>query len=109
MSVPVADEERVLILSPRGRDAQVVGQVLDRAGTRAEACPDMVGWLACLQAGAGAALVTEEALADGRPDDLFAWLDAQPPWSDFPSSSSPPARWVAGPSARRTCSEGSAT
>ncbi|MBP2492880.1 signal transduction histidine kinase/response regulator RpfG family c-di-GMP phosphodiesterase [Methylobacterium sp. PvP062] len=84
MSVPVADEERVLILSPRGRDAQVVGQVLDRAGTRAEACPDMVGWLACLQAGAGAALVTEEALADGRPDDLFAWLDAQPPWSDFP-------------------------
>jgi signal transduction histidine kinase/CheY-like chemotaxis protein len=79
-----ADEERVLILAPRGRDAQVAEQVLDRAGTRAEACPDISGWLACLQAGAGAALVTEEALGEGRTDDLFAWLDAQPPWSDFP-------------------------
>ena len=83
MTAP-ADEERVLILAPRGRDAQVAEQVLDRAGTRAEACPDISGWLACLQAGAGAALVTEEALGEGRTDDLFAWLDAQPPWSDFP-------------------------
>ena len=85
MTAPGAHEERVLILAPRGRDAQVAEQVLARAGTRAEACPDISGWLACLQAGAGAALITEEALAEaGEPADLFAWLDTQPPWSDFP-------------------------
>jgi signal transduction histidine kinase/ActR/RegA family two-component response regulator len=85
VTAPDTHEERILILAPRGRDAQVVEQVLARAGTRAEACSDISGWLACLQTGAGAALITEEALAEaGKPDDLFAWLDAQPPWSDFP-------------------------
>jgi signal transduction histidine kinase/CheY-like chemotaxis protein len=76
-------EERVLILAPRGRDGAVAEQVLARAGTRAETCPDVAGWLACLSEGAGAALVTEEAL-DGELGGLFAWLDAQPAWSDFP-------------------------
>ncbi len=84
MSVPAADEQRIIILAPRGRDAAVTAQVLAQAGTRAGACPDMAGLLACLGAGAGAALVTEEALAEGGTDGLFAWLDAQPPWSDFP-------------------------
>jgi signal transduction histidine kinase/ActR/RegA family two-component response regulator len=77
------DEERVLILAPRGRDAEVAGQVLARAGTPAIACPDLATLRDRLAAGAGAALVTEEALA-GDPTDLFAWLDAQPAWSDFP-------------------------
>ncbi|MGH1570487.1 ATP-binding protein [Methylobacterium sp. P31] len=77
------DEERVLILAPRGRDGVVAEQVLGRVGTRAQTCPDVTGWLACLSAGAGAALVTEEAL-DGDLGGLFAWLDAQPAWSDFP-------------------------
>ena len=83
MSVSIADEERVLILAPRGRDAAVTGQVLAQAGTGTEPCPDMAALLDGLAAGAGAALVTEEAL-DGDLDALFAWLDAQPAWSDFP-------------------------
>ncbi|WP_232629964.1 PAS domain-containing hybrid sensor histidine kinase/response regulator [Methylobacterium sp. Leaf118] len=78
------DEERVLILAPRGRDGAVTEQVLARAGTQALACPDLTAWLACLQAGAGAALVTEEALAEAEPEALFTWLDTQPAWSDFP-------------------------
>ena len=41
MSVSIADEERVLILAPRGRDAAVTGQVLAQAGTGTEPCPDM--------------------------------------------------------------------
>ncbi|MFH6781344.1 MULTISPECIES: ATP-binding protein [Methylobacterium] len=82
MSLP-AHEERILILAPRGRDAAVSGQVLAGAGTPAQACPDLAGWLDGLRAGAGAALVTEEAL-EGDLADLFAWLDAQPAWSDFP-------------------------
>ncbi len=83
MSVPVGHEERILILAPRGRDAAVSAQVFAGAGTLSEACHDLMVWLDGLRAGAGAALVTEEAL-EGDLTDLFAWLDAQPAWSDFP-------------------------
>jgi signal transduction histidine kinase/CheY-like chemotaxis protein len=80
---PAAHEERILVLAPRGRDAAVTGQVLGQAGACAEACPDLTCLLNGLAAGAGAALVTEEAL-EGDLADLFAWLDTQPSWSDFP-------------------------
>jgi signal transduction histidine kinase len=78
------DEHRVLILAPRGRDATVIEQVLARSGTAAKICPDSAGWLACLSEPAGAALVTEEALAETDPGPLFGLIEAQPAWSDFP-------------------------
>ena len=77
-------ELRVLILAPRGRDAAVVEQVLARSGTESTVCPDLAHWMICLRAGAGAGLVTEEALADWGAEPLLAWVAAQPPWSDFP-------------------------
>ncbi|AMB43286.1 MULTISPECIES: PAS domain-containing hybrid sensor histidine kinase/response regulator [Methylobacteriaceae] len=77
-------EERVLILAPRGRDAAVIEGVLDRSSIRARVCANVAEWLTGLREGAGTALVTEEALADGDTADVFAWLDAQQPWSDFP-------------------------
>jgi signal transduction histidine kinase/ActR/RegA family two-component response regulator len=77
-------EERVLILTPRGRDAAVIEGVLDRSGIHATVCANVSAWLTGLREGAGTALVTEEALADGDTADVFAWLDAQQPWSDFP-------------------------
>ena len=77
-------EERVLILTPRGRDAAVIEGVLDRSGIHATICANVAEWLTGLREGAGTALVTEEALADGDTADVFAWLDAQQPWSDFP-------------------------
>ncbi|UYW26360.1 PAS domain-containing hybrid sensor histidine kinase/response regulator [Methylorubrum extorquens] len=77
-------EERVLILTPRGRDAAVIEGVLDRSGIHATVCANVAAWLTGLREGAGTALVTEEALADGDTSDVFAWLDAQQPWSDFP-------------------------
>ncbi|CAO4192433.1 hybrid sensor histidine kinase/response regulator [Methylorubrum extorquens] len=77
-------EERVLILTPRGRDAAVIEGVLDRSGIHATVCANVAAWLTGLREGAGTALVTEEALAEGDTADVFAWLDAQQPWSDFP-------------------------
>ncbi|OHV17436.1 hybrid sensor histidine kinase/response regulator [Methylorubrum extorquens] len=77
-------EERVLILTPRGRDAAVIEGVLDRSGIHATVCANVAAWLTGLREGAGTALVTEEALADSDTADVFAWLDAQQPWSDFP-------------------------
>ena len=77
-------EERILILSPRGRDAAVIEQVLARSGTITKACPDMAAFVEALREGAASAIVTEEALAEAGEAHLFAWLGAQPPWSDFP-------------------------
>ena len=77
-------EERVLILAPRGRDAGVVQQLLAKSGTPAAICADAPALIAGLRAGAAAALVTEEALAEADTAALDAWVETQPPWSDFP-------------------------
>ena len=84
MSSAADGEGRVLVLAPRGRDAAVIAQVLARAGIAAVACPDLEAWLSGLRAGAGAAILTEETLAGADTSELGAWLEAQPPWSDFP-------------------------
>ncbi len=77
-------DERVLILAPRGRDAQVAQSVLAPAVSRCAVCPDVAGLAAALAEGAGAAVLTEEALAEGDAAGLLAWLAGQPSWSDFP-------------------------
>jgi signal transduction histidine kinase len=77
-------EQRVLLLALRGRDAEVIEQLLTRQG---HAC-----WAGCtgedlaqaLAAGAGTAIVTEESLNDIHLAPLLAWLAHQPAWSDFP-------------------------
>ena len=77
-------ESRIAILAPRGRDAAVIEQVLTKAGDATSTCADVSSWVACLQTSAGAALITEEALAGADATPLFGWLEAQPAWSDFP-------------------------
>src|SRR3954464_11097534 len=79
-----AIEERALILAPRGRDAEVIEQVLRDAGRACRICPDLQALRGCLDEGAGTALVTEEALAEGDTLALLQQLERQPPWSDFP-------------------------
>ncbi len=76
--------ERALILAPQGRDALVASAMLAEAGLRSVSVADVAGMVGELRAGAGFAIVTEEALggADLRP--LSAWLVNQPEWSDMP-------------------------
>lgn len=77
-------ERRILILAPFGRDADVIAEVLNYDGRECERCGDTHALTAELSRGAAAALITEEALADDRSAPLFAWLEGQPAWSDFP-------------------------
>ncbi len=84
MTAPDGREMRILVLAPRGRDASVIETVLTRAGVSSAVCADLAGWVEALDRGAGAAIVTEETLAESDISPLRAWLDAQPPWSDFP-------------------------
>jgi signal transduction histidine kinase len=80
----LSDLERVLILALRGRDAQVIAQVLTRQGHLCVACRTVDELAEHLVQGAGAALVTEESLAATDLGPIMDWLDAQPSWSDFP-------------------------
>ena len=79
-----AMNEAVLVLTPRGRDAEVATDLLRRHGIKAIRCEQLTGLAAAIERGAGAALVAEEALAEGDLDMLVSQLEQQPPWSDFP-------------------------
>jgi signal transduction histidine kinase/ActR/RegA family two-component response regulator len=81
---PADQEQRVLVLLPVGRDAQLTGDILGRAGIQCLSCRDSVHLLAELQHGAAALLLAEEAVATEQLDGLGAWLAAQPAWSDLP-------------------------
>ena len=76
-------QERVLLLALRGRDAEVMAQVLTRDGQACHACASVDELADQIAVGAGVALVTEESLHADRTR-LTAWLEAQPAWSDFP-------------------------
>jgi signal transduction histidine kinase/ActR/RegA family two-component response regulator len=77
-------ELRVLVHTPRGRDAAVVKGVIEPQH-KVDVCDEPAMLLQCMDEGAAAAIVTEEALSGGDlVEQLERWLAAQPPWSDFP-------------------------
>ncbi len=74
---------RVLILAPVGRDATLAAAVLSHEQLTAEICPSVSELIAELRAGAGTAVIADEAL-NGNIDVLRSWVASQPAWSDFP-------------------------
>ena len=74
---------RVLVLAPRGRDAALIGEALEAAGFTLEACANVSQLAAHMRDGAGAAVITEEALAEGVAE-LVTVMEGEPSWSDFP-------------------------
>lgn len=78
------EEERILVLAPRGRDAQVIAQVLERDALRCVVCPDYQALLREVRLPSGAALIAEEALHGVDMQLLADYLAQQASWSDFP-------------------------
>ena len=76
--------ERALILAPMGRDADVAAAMLADAAIRCMICRSLAELVQQLGAGAGFAVVTEEALHNADLHPLAGWLTDQPGWSDFP-------------------------
>jgi signal transduction histidine kinase/CheY-like chemotaxis protein len=74
---------RVLILAPIGRDGALTAQLLAQADVPCHVCGSATELCAELRRGAGAVLLTEEALADPRIDELSDTLHTQAPWSDI--------------------------
>jgi signal transduction histidine kinase/ActR/RegA family two-component response regulator len=77
-------EERLLLLALRGRDSDVIAQLLSKQGHECHACADATELAAQLYNGAGTVILTEESLVRTDRQALDAWLDRQPAWSDFP-------------------------
>ncbi len=77
-------EDCILILAPRGRDAEVICQVLDRNGHASKVCRDIDDLRTHMAREAGGVLVTEEALVGEGLPALLDQLDGQAPWSDIP-------------------------
>ena len=77
-------DERILVLAPRGRDAEVMCAVLARDSAPCEVVHGFAELAAGIDQGAGTAIVAEEALHGIDLEPLYAWLARQEPWSDFP-------------------------
>lgn len=75
----------MLLLTPTGRDARLAHAVLADAGIRAHVCADLQELAREMTAGAGALLLSEEAVAS-EPALYFLGerLARQQPWSDLP-------------------------
>jgi signal transduction histidine kinase/CheY-like chemotaxis protein len=76
--------ERVLIIAPQGRDALVASRILVEAGMADDICRNLAEFLFELGLGAGAGVLTEDAIRDADLRELIEWVGMQPPWSDFP-------------------------
>ena len=76
--------ERVLVVAPTGRDAELLATILSQNGFEADVCPDMAALAASLQAGGAVAILAEEALGGHASEQLDITLAAQPSWSDLP-------------------------
>jgi signal transduction histidine kinase len=74
---------QVLVLAPIGRDAELACAVMEREHLTARICSGVGDLIAQLNAGAGTAVIADEAL-DGNIPALHEWVKAQPAWSDFP-------------------------
>ncbi len=79
------DDPAVLVLTPTGRDAQLVCRLLEKAGL-AFICCDSLNDLNKLAAeGKGPAVMADEVLAhNSQSKELLAILEAQPEWSELP-------------------------
>jgi signal transduction histidine kinase/ActR/RegA family two-component response regulator len=82
---PADREDRVLIFAPIGRDADLTRDLLERASISCDVCRSMAMVIETFESrGAGALLLTEEALDERDFPALMTTLEQQPPWSDVP-------------------------
>jgi signal transduction histidine kinase/CheY-like chemotaxis protein len=77
-------EERVLVLAPTGRDAELACEVLGRVALPCRQVARTDELCAEIADGAGVALIAEEALEPWSLNKLLSELGRQEPWSDLP-------------------------
>jgi signal transduction histidine kinase len=76
--------QRILVLTPIGRDAPAAAHHLAVSNLTCVICVDLDDLNTKLREGAAVAVVAEEAFLQGSTQVLEKWVANQPPWSDFP-------------------------
>ena len=77
-------QERVLLLLPTLKDCTLSREILHQAGIGAHPCTSMAELCDEAAKGAGAVILTEEAILGNGRERLGTMLRAQPDWSDLP-------------------------
>ncbi|PYJ21061.1 MAG: hypothetical protein DME92_07815, partial [Verrucomicrobia bacterium] len=76
--------ECVFIIAPVGQDAETMAALLDAEDFETQICRRLDEYSGRITDGAGALLLTEEALESAQGSLLLDLLKAQPPWSELP-------------------------
>jgi signal transduction histidine kinase/ActR/RegA family two-component response regulator len=86
MTVTSSDPQstRVLVLMPMARDAERTVRVLDQVDVSSMVCSDLAELCRMLREGAGAVLLTDEAINGDASGQLSEALLEQPAWSAVP-------------------------
>jgi signal transduction histidine kinase len=77
-------DERIFVLAPFANDTPVIEGVLQQAQLQTERAENLQDLSDGVRAGAGAVLVTQEALTPDGLEQLACLLREQPTWSDLP-------------------------
>ena len=80
----LSEDLTIFVLAPIGRDAALVEEALRRGGFTARRVADVDELCDRVAAGAGAAIISEEALRDYAVARIGRMVAQQPAWSDFP-------------------------
>lgn len=78
------NDSQVLIFAPFGKDAALIEKILQHSAIAAHIASDAAAIAVGIESGAGAGIITEEALSAEGIDILAQSVAAQPQWSDFP-------------------------
>ena len=81
---PVLTDRRTVILAPTGRDSDLIAGLLGRAGLPCHTTTSIAEMASEIEQGAGAAIISEEALVGNVIPEVLEVLNRQPSWSDFP-------------------------
>jgi signal transduction histidine kinase len=77
-------DNRTIILAPTGKDQELIATLLHRCSMPCHTAAGIDELCVEIGLGAGAAIVSEEALTTQAIAQLHQVVEAQPPWSDFP-------------------------
>jgi signal transduction histidine kinase/ActR/RegA family two-component response regulator len=77
-------QRRVLVRAPARGDRALARQILLRASIGHLVCLTLHELVTALAVGAGAVLLSEDALDEEGLEELTSAIDEQPPWSDIP-------------------------
>jgi signal transduction histidine kinase len=78
------NDTRTIILAPTGKDKYLIAGLLERCAKPCHVANSVSELRQEIDAGAGAAIVSEEALTGDGIAELLQIVELQPPWSDFP-------------------------